>query len=121
MRPETEATDQTAADYLDHALEDLAQARPQAREETRAVIDSAVQQTREALRDLKEDLGGRAKKLHTKHQEQTWDWQRKLQYASDDLRLELGIEAVRAQRTSLALDALAKEIKRCKRELPWGA
>ena len=31
------------------------------------------------------------------------------------------MEAVRAQRTSLALDALASEIKRCKRDLPWGA
>lgn len=117
MRPEADENDQTAADYLDHALEDLAQARQQARAETKAVIDSAVQHTREAL----QDLGGHAKKLRTKHQEQTWDWQRKLQYASDDLLLELGIEAVRAQRTSLALDALAKEIKRRKQELPWGA
>jgi hypothetical protein len=65
--------------------------------------DQAADQTRKALRDMKHD------------------WQRKLQYASDDLRLEIGMEAVRAQRTSLALDTLAKEIKRCKRELPWGA
>ncbi len=34
---------------------------------------------------------------------------------------ELGIEVVRAQRTSQALDAMAHEIKRRKKELPWGA
>ena len=121
MRTETDATDQTAADYLEHALEDLTQAGQQAQEETRAVIESAVERTREALRDLKEAAGGRAKKLRTRHEDQTLEWQGKLQYASDDVRLELGIEAVRAQRTSLALDAMADEIKRCKRELPWGA
>lgn len=35
--------------------------------------------------------------------------------------VELGIEVVRAQRTSQALDAMAHEIKRRKKELPWGA
>lgn len=120
MRTETE-TDPTAADYLEHALEDLTQARQQAQEETRAVIESAVERTRDALRDLKEVAGGRAKQLRTKHQDQTLEWQGKLQYASDDVLLELGMETVRAQRTSLALDEMAKEIKRCKRELPWGA
>lgn len=121
MSSETDATDQTAADYLEHALEDLTQAHQQAQEETRAVIESAVERTHEALRDLKEAAGGQAKKLRTKHQDQTLEWQGRLQHASDDVLLEIGIETVRAQRTSLALDAMEEEIKRCKRDLPWGA
>ena len=115
MRTETDATDETAADYLEHALEDLTQARQQAQEETRAVIESAVERTREALRDLKGAAGERAKKLRTMHQDQTLEWQGRLQYASDNVLLEIGIEAVRAQRTSLALNAMAEEIKRCRR------
>ena len=91
MGTETDATDQTAADYLEGALEDLTQARQQAQEETRAVIESAVERTREALGDLKEVTGGRAKKLRTRHQEQTWERQRRLEYASDDALLEIGI------------------------------
>lgn len=121
MRTETDATDQTAADYLEHAVEDLTQARQQAQANTQAMIESAVERTREALRNLKEAAGGQGKKLRTRHQDQTLDWQRRLQYASDDVLLEIGIEAVRAQRTSLGLDAIAQEVKRCKRELPWGA
>ena len=121
MSSETDATDQTAADYLEHALGDLTQARQQAQADTHAAIESAVDRTREALRDLKEAAGGRAEKLRTRHQDQTLEWLGKLQYASDDVQLELALEAVRAQRTSLALDAIAQEVKRCKRELPWGA
>jgi hypothetical protein len=49
------------------------------------------------------------------------EWQRELEEASDQVRLELGIEVVRAQRTSQALDAMAHEIERRKTELPWGA
>ena len=121
MRTETDNTDQTTADHLDHALADLTQASQQTGAETKAVIDSAVQQTRDALRDLTEDVGGRAKQLRTKNRDQTLDLKRRLLYAGDDVRLEVAIEAVRAQRTSLALDALSSEIKRCKRDLPWGA
>ncbi len=120
MRTENDATDQTA-DYPEHALEDLTQTRQQAQEETQAVTESAVERTREALQDLKEAAEGQAKKLRARHQDQTLEWQGRLQYASDDVLLEIGIKAVRAQRTSLALDAMADEIKRCKRELPWGA
>lgn len=121
METETDPTDQTAAHYLEHALEDLTQAGQQAKEESRAVIESAVEQTREALRDLKGTAGGRAKEMRTEHHDQTLEWQGRLQHASDDVLLEIGIESVRAQRTSLALDAMEQEIKRCKRDLPWGA
>jgi hypothetical protein len=59
--------------------------------------------------------------LHTRHKEQTLQWQLKLKNSTDALRLELGLEAVRAQRTSEALDAMAREIKSRKRDMPWGA
>ena len=121
MGRQTEATDQTAADYVEHALDDLNQARQGAQAETRAAIESAAERTREVLHDLKANVTGRAEELRTRHKEQTWKWQRELEEASDQVRLELGIEVVRAQRTSQALDAMAHEIKRRKKELPWGA
>ncbi|MGE5747859.1 MAG: hypothetical protein ACM33U_11430 [Solirubrobacterales bacterium] len=121
MGRQTKATDQTAADYLEHALEDLNQARQGAQAEMRAAIESAAERTREALHGLKGNLTGRAEELRTRHTEQTWEWQRELEEASDEARLELGIEVVRAQRTSQALDAMGQEIKRRKGELPWGA
>lgn len=121
MGRQTEASDQTAADYLEHALDDLNQARQGAQAEMRAAIESAAERTREVLHGLKGDATGRAEELRTRHKEQTWEWQRELEEASDEARLELGIEVVRAQRTSQALDAMAHEIKRRKKELPWGA
>jgi hypothetical protein len=121
MGTETDASDRTAADYLEHALEDLNQARQGAQAEMRAAIESAAERTREVLNDLKGNVTGRAEALRTRHEEQTWEWQRDLEKASDESLLELGIKVVRAQRTSQALDAMAHEIKRRKSELPWGA
>jgi hypothetical protein len=121
MERQTEASAQMAADYLEHALEDLNQARQGPQGEMRAAIESAAERTREVLHALKGTVTGRAEELRTRRQEQTWEWQRELEEASDEARLELGIEVVRAQRTSEALDAMAHEIKRRKEELPWGA
>ena len=121
MGTQSEVTDQSAADYVEHALEDLNQARRGSQAEMRTAIESAAERTREVLHDLKGNVTGRAEELHTRHQDQTLEWQRQLEEASDDARLELGIEAVRAQRTSEALDAMAHEIKRRKSDLPWGA
>lgn len=41
-----------------------------------------------------------------------------LEDASEDVRRELGIRAVRAQHSEDALDAMIEEIKRHKKELP---
>ena len=121
MGRQTEATDQTAADYVEHALDDLKQARQGAQAEMRAAIESAAERTREVLHDLKGDVTERAEELRTRHKEQTWEWQRELEEASDEGLLELGIEVAPAQRTTQALDAIAHEIKHRKKELPWGA
>ena len=68
----------------------------------RAAIGSAAERTRELLHDLKGDVTGRAQELRTQHKEQTWKWQRELEEASDEVRVELGMEVMRAQRTSQA-------------------
>lgn len=83
--------------------------------------ESAAERTREALHDLKDNLAARAEDLRTRHKDQSLEWQQNLEKASDEALLELGIELVRAQRTSQALDVMAQEIKRRKDELPWGA
>jgi hypothetical protein len=83
----TEATDQTAADYGEHALDDLNQARQGAQAETRAAIESAAERTREVLHDLKGNVTGRAEELRTRPKEQTWEGQRELEEASDQVRL----------------------------------
>jgi hypothetical protein len=106
---------------VEHARDDLNEARQGAQAEMRTAIESAAERTREVLHDLKGTATGRAEELRTRHKRQTWEWQRELEEASDEARLELGIEVVRAQRTSQALDAMAQEIKRRKKELPWGA
>lgn len=54
MGRQTEATDQTAADYLEHPLKDLNQTRQDAQAEMRAAIGSAAERTREVLHELKE-------------------------------------------------------------------
>jgi hypothetical protein len=70
MGRQAEATDQTAADYVEHALDDLNQARQGAQAETRAAIESAAERTREVLHDLKGDVTGRAEELRTRHREE---------------------------------------------------
>ena len=86
----------------------------------RAAIGSAAERTRELLHDLKGDVTGRAQELRTQHKEQTWKWQRELEEASDEVRVELGMEVMRAAHLT-GLDAMAHEIKRRRKELPWGA
>ena len=66
MGRQTEATDQTAADYVEHALDDLNQARQGAQAEMRAAIGSAAERTREVLHDLKGEVTGRAEELRTR-------------------------------------------------------
>lgn len=50
-------------------------------------------------------------------QEQVSDWQHSLDKATDDVRRELGILAVRAQRSPEALRAMSAEIRKRKAEI----
>lgn len=91
------------ADYLQDALEDLGKARDKAGEEVGARIDSAVERIKEAREDLTEQ--GR---------DQLSEWKHDLESAAEDARRELGLFAVRAQRTPEALDDLSEEITKRK-------
>ncbi len=117
----TQTTDEqrevSAAQHLEDALDDLNQARQSAQEDLRSRIDSAIGRARDALDDLRSDTEERAESLRTRAEEQAKDWQRMLEDATEDVRRDLGVRAVRAQRTEDALDAMADEIKGHKKEV----
>ncbi len=106
-----------AADHLEDALEDLNKARETAQEELRTSIDSAISRAREALDDLRSDTEDRAESLRERVKNQAADWQHALEDATEDARRELGVRAVKAQRSKDALDVMADEIKHHKKEI----
>jgi len=117
MATETQETQQSAVDYLEHAVDDLNQARQEAQEDVRSAIDSAISRAREALDDVRSETSDRAEKLRARAEERTHEWQRALEDASEDVRRELGVRAVRAQRSKEAIEAIEDEIKTQKKEL----
>lgn len=106
-----------SVEYLEKALEDLDHARHDAAEEVRSMIDAAIGRSREALEQLRMDAEQRVDRLRARAEERTAEWQDTLEEASEDLRRELGIRSVRAQRSETALKAMAEEIKHQKKEL----
>jgi ElaB/YqjD/DUF883 family membrane-anchored ribosome-binding protein len=78
-------------DYLQGALDELTK---------------AIERTREAMKGAGSDA-----------QEQVADWRSSLDRATDDVRRELGILAVHAQRSPEALRAMSAEIRKRKAEL----
>ena len=113
----TEKGEVSAADHLEDALEDLNSARQSAQDELRSSIDSAISRAREALDDLRSDTEERAENLRTRAKDQASVWQRALEDATEDARRELGVRAVRAQRSDDALDAMVEEIMRHKKDV----
>jgi hypothetical protein len=113
----TQTEEQTAVTYLEHAVEDLNQARQQATEEVRTAIDSALSRSREALDDLRSDAKERTMSLRNRAEERAAEWQQTLEGATEDMRRELGVRAVHAQRTEDALDAMAEQIKQQKKHI----
>jgi hypothetical protein len=102
-----------SSDFLHSALEDLTKARAdlakageRGADDARAAIESAIERTRAALKDAGEET-----------QDQLGSWQRSLERATDDLRRELGVLAVRAQRSPDALRAMSAEIRKRKAEI----
>jgi vacuolar-type H+-ATPase subunit H len=116
MATETER-EVSAAQHLEDALEDLNEARQSAQEDLRSRIDSAISRAREALDDLRSDTEERAESLRSRAEDRAKEWQQALEGATEDGRRELGVRAVRAQRTEDALDAMADEIKSHKKEV----
>ena len=96
----------TSADYLQGALDELTQARERASGDIRSGIDSAIDRTRDAM-----------KEAGTEAQSQMSEWRGSLDKASDEVRRELGILAVRAQRSPEALRAMSAEIRKRKTEI----
>jgi hypothetical protein len=96
----------SSVDYLQGALDELTKARERAGDDIRGGIDSAIERTRDAMKEA----GAGA-------QEQLTDWRVSLDRATDDVRRELGILAVRAQRSPEALRAMSAEIRKRKTEI----
>ena len=94
------------AEYLRGALDELTKARERASGDIRSGIDAAIERTREAMGEAGTDA-----------QEQVSDWRTLLDKASDEVRRELGILAVRAQRSPEALRAMSAEIRKRKTEI----
>jgi hypothetical protein len=90
-------------DFLQRALEDLNQAREHVQQDAQSGIDDATERIRAAADDVRKRLREEADEL-----------QRRLEHASEEARVELGLVAVRAQRSPEALNALAREIRRAK-------
>jgi hypothetical protein len=105
-RRPTTADGHSPTEYLQDALDELTKARDRASDDIRGGIDSAIERTREALKEV----GSEA-------QEQVADWRGTLDRATDDVRRELGILAVRAQRSPEALRAMSAEIRKRKTEI----
>jgi len=98
--------DKSPTDHLQGALDELTRARDEAGDSIRAGIDTAIERTRDALKDAGSDARGQAT-----------EWQRTLEKATDELRHELGIVAVRAQNSPEGLRAMSAEIRKRKAEL----
>ena len=90
-------------DFLQRALEDLNHAREHAQQDAQSGIDDATERIRAAADDVRKRLREEADEL-----------QRRLEHASEEARVELGLVAIRAQRSPEALSVLAREIRRAK-------
>ena len=102
----TTANGHGPTEHLQDALDELTKARDRASEDIRRGIDSAIEHTREALKEAGGDT-----------QEQVANWRGTLDKGTDDVRRELGILAVRAQRSPEALRAMSAEIRKRKSEM----
>lgn len=114
---DTEGHELGSAVYLERALDDLNRARQGATAEVISVIDSGMGRVREALGQFQSGAEDRAEQLKARAEDRHADWERVLEGTSDADRQELGIRSVRAQRSTDALKAMSKEIRRQKKEL----
>jgi hypothetical protein len=93
-------------DYLQRALEDLNRARGHAQKDAQSGIDDATERIRAAADDVRKRLREEADEL-----------QPRLEHATAEARLELGLDAVSAQRSPEALSVHARAIRRAKHAL----
>jgi ElaB/YqjD/DUF883 family membrane-anchored ribosome-binding protein len=117
MSTKTDEREKSASDYLEDAIKDLDRARHDVADDMRSMIDSVIDRSREVLDQMRSDAGDRAERLKERAEHRLSEWQSTLDEASEDLRHELGVRAVRAQHTEDALETLSDEIDNRKKEL----
>ena len=103
----------SSLDYLQEAMADLEKARQSATGEIRASLDAAIERMRRLATELRE----RAEELRGRADDEVRDFEKSLDKASDQLRVELGLRAIRAQDSVEALTQLSAEIRRRKAQL----
>jgi hypothetical protein len=96
----------TPVDHVKHAINELELARDGVSDQARGHIDEALKR----LRGSADDVGARAKGTVA-------DWQATLEAAGEDLRVEFGRRAVRAQQNAAALSEISAEVRRRKLQL----
>jgi uncharacterized protein YbjQ (UPF0145 family) len=100
------AADGSATEHLQEAMRDIDKARQAAQGEVRTQLDCAYDRVRDTVAELRDRAGG-----------DLGAWEDSLERASDHLRVELGLRAVRAQRSTEGLTQMAGEIRKRKAEL----
>lgn len=105
-KPATKPAAKTSADYVQEAMGDIDKARESAQGEARAQLDRATDRLRTLASNLRDRAGDEVR-----------DFESSLDRASEHLRLELGLRAVRAQASTEALTKLSSEIRKRKAEL----
>jgi hypothetical protein len=104
-------TPATPLDHLHQALEDLGRAREGAGQQARDRIDAAADSVRDA-----------ASNFRSRAEDRVSEWEHTLERETDDVLVELGKLAIRAQRSPGALRELSGEVRRRKAEIgPSGA
>lgn len=106
-----------SADYLERALADLNRARQQTAAEAMSIIDSAIGRLREALARVQGGAGDRAEQLRGLAEDRAADWQRRLEDASEEVRLEMAVRSIHAQSSLESLKTLSEEVRRRDQEL----
>jgi hypothetical protein len=97
---------ESSTELLQHALRDIDQARTNAQGELRTQLDDAYERIRGAMGDLRDRASDEVREMEDA-----------LDRASETLRIELGLRAVRAQRSTEALTKMSSEIRKRKAEL----
>jgi hypothetical protein len=95
-----------ASESLQKALEDVRAAGEKATGDVRTRIDDAVKRLNDASDQVRSGASDQAS-----------NWRDTLDKATEDVRIQLGKLAVKAQTSDEALDALADEIKARRKEL----
>jgi hypothetical protein len=105
-KPVKKSVGKTSIDYVQEAIADIRKARESVAGEAAEQLDHAS----DRLRVLASDLRGRA-------EDEVHEFQSTLESAGEQVRVELGRRAIRAQASTTALTQLSSEIRKRRAEL----